>query len=292
MPSRLSASDIKAALQEQPKLSSELAENYEDYQRFFAKRPEKHKWVFNSDVSLRAKLEHSLASQASKRNALPANQVYWSDILQSILAAEHIFYFRSEALIESTIRSLTDRDLLSAAILARSLLEVCMWHLYHSVIFEKSTKPSLMSTATHLIDNSELQDMLLKLIWGSKQKDIIEEVKQHNVLKIFGKVSKSLKDSDFDVEESYDFLSELSHPNVEGNNVFIDEDINANRKPLFEVVFEISSQQHDTKAKKISECCCETLIWCMRSIIFASEKYQAAERNIVKGFELGKRKIH
>ncbi len=167
-----------------------------------------------------------------------------------------------------------------------------MWHLYHSLIFEKGIKTSFKESTANLIANSDLQDMLLKLIWGSKQKGIIEELKQHNVIKIFSEVSKRMKDSDFDVEKSYDFLSELSHPNVEGNNVFIDEDINTNRKPLFEIVFEISAQQRDTEARKISKCCCETLIWCMRSIVFASGKYQEAERNIAKGFDLGKKKLH
>lgn len=285
---KLSSSDLKESLQAQGMISDELVDVFDAYLHFFAKKSDKHRWVFNSDLSLHAKIELAITSQKHNSPYFLANHIYWSDMLQSILAAEHIFYFRSEALIASTIEMLTKRDLLSASILSRSLLEVCIWHLYHSVVFANSTKQSLKNTSTNLIDNSELQEMLLKLIWGSKQKNIIQEVKQHNVYKIFDKISKSLKHSDFDLEKNYDLLSELSHPNIEGNNLFIDEDINASNKPLVEVVFNISSKQYDTDKEAISGCCFRTLIWCMRSIMFASEKYQVAEQNIVKTFDLGK----
>lgn len=260
---------------------------YSYYTKFFEGFSDTHVWTFNSDVSLLSKME------ASSKSPLKINQIAWGDFYESVHAAENLFYRRAHTLFISSYEQLIKRDFLSACILARSLLEVCMWNIYHSVIFEKNTKSIKKDPNKILYAQTELEEMVLKLIWGTNEKNRSEDIKQHKVFKIFEAVSKALKQregDDFKLEDSYDLLSEFVHPNVEGNNLFLNYDINSQKKPISEVEYLVQFEQSSEKQRQPVTLLLTTLTWCMRAIIFSSEKYSNTRQNIKKKFKLNQKK--
>ena len=264
----------------------DFEKNYKFYDDYFNKLKHSHTWIFNSDLSLKEKC-------SSAKSVMEFNQIYWADVYHSVSAAEQFFYRRSNTLINSSYSALASNDFLSSAILTRSLLEVCMWNVYHSAIFENCVKGINKNPQKFVLESPELQESLLKLIWGTKEKGVVDEVKQHNVFKIFGKISKATKQDNrvkVDIEKTYDLLSEFVHPNVEGNNIFINFDINAYKKPATEQRFTIEFTQHDDKRNKPSEIIIQALNWCIPSIIFSSQKYTEVRKKIIKKFKLNSRK--
>ncbi len=260
----------------------DFEKNYKFYGNYFEKLKHSYTWVFNSAVSLKAKA-------SSAKSLMEINQIHWADVFHSVSAAEQFFYRRSHTLLNSSYTSLTSNDFLSSAILTRSLLEVCMWNVYHSAIFDNCVKGINKNPKNYVLSSPELQDSILKLIWGTNEKQVLDEVKQHKVFKIFDKVAKATKQDNrvkVDIERTYDLLSEFVHPNVEGNNVFIDFDINARRIPTVEQRFTIGFTQHNDKRNQPSEIIIQALNWCVPSIIFSSQKYTNVRKNLIKKFKL------
>ena len=260
----------------------EFIRNFDAFQKSFNRNvPKSLSWNFNSDVSLKRRMIVS-------PSASQANKIYWRDVIQSIMAAENFFYYRSDALVQSTIDCLKARNYLASAILARSLLEVSMWHVYHAVLFEKNLKSLKKTPKNTLIAANELQEYILKLIWGSNVKGIDDEIRQHKVFKIFDKVAKAHKEAGehFKLEEAYDFLSEFVHPNVEGNNLFSAWDINANLKPQNEMKILLSKKQNGEKKNRVVPYVLGSLLWHSRSLPFTFDKYQESKKLIAKRFGL------
>ena len=269
----------------------DFEKNYKFYSKYFQSLKPSYTWVFNSDISLKAKM-------ASTESIMKINQIYWGDIFQSVSASEQVFYRRAHTLLNSSYLALTSNDFLSSAILTRSLLEVCMWNVYHSAIFENCAKGINENPQKFILSSPEMQESLLKLMWGSNEKHVIDEVKQHKVYKIFDKVAKSTKQSNLvkvDIEKTYDALSEFVHPNTEGNNVFIAWDINGYEKPTTEVNLNVSFVQNDEKRNKPSKAILQALNWCVPSIIFSSQKYTNVRKKLFTKFKLNnmiKQRLH
>jgi hypothetical protein len=284
MPLDLDALDILLSADDENRIDFET--NYKFYSKYFQSLEPSYTWVFNTDLSLNAKI-------ASTESIMKINQIYWGDVFQSISAAEQVFYRRAHTLLTSSYSALTSNDFLSSAILTRSLLEVCMWNVYHSAIFENCVKGINKNPQKFILGSPEMQDSLLKLMWGSNEKHVIDEVKQHKVYKIFDKVAKATKQSNLvnvDIEKTYDALSEFVHPNTEGNNVFIAWDINGYEKPTTEVNLDISFVQNDDKRNKPSKAILQALNWCVPSIIFSSQKYTNVRKKLIVKFKLNNKK--
>jgi hypothetical protein len=226
------------------------------------------------------------------------NQIFWTDLYESIGASEQIFYRRSYTLLNSALRLTEADDYLSATILSRSLLELAIWHVYHSSIFDATIREINKEPNKQILDAVEIQQLVLKLIWGTNRKGVQEEIKQQKVLKICEKVAKSIRydnKTEMSLESIYDILREYVHPNVEGNNLFLDFDINAGLKPVSEVKLNIDLNQNYKKAVNPIETILMALTWCMSATAFASEKYGSSRRLIVEKFNLNpreNRKLH
>ena len=263
----------------------EFESNVTFHNKFFEKLDAKYIWNFDSDVVLSNRLNDA-------KNIENANQIIWTDMLQSIGAAEQIFYRRANAILSSIIILLKDEDYLSTAILARSLLELTIWNVYHSATFDASIKSINKSYKKNLIDPKELQEILLKLIWGTNLKGVEQELKQHKVIKICEKVAKAVKNDTrqkVNLEEVYNKLCEYVHPNVEGNNLFLNFDINAMLKPVSTIEIVVGQNQNPEKKVNPIDCILEALNWCLPAKIFASQKYTNSRRMIISTFELTKR---
>lgn len=277
-------SDLKNICASNNEKIENLIKAYETYISYFEQIPLKHNWVFNSNISLLKKWRNYYEC---KNSVFKINKSYWSDVRESIMAAEFLFYYRSSALANSSLQSLINKDYLTAAIITRSLLELCMWHVYHSIIFDNFIKDIPENTQSNLIDAPDIQEMILKLIWGTNEKNISNEVKQHKVIKILKQVDEGSKKrkNNINLEKNYDFLSEFTHPNVAGNNIFFDSDINACSKPIETINLILSAQQNDKKKASVANYCCDTVNWCFISSIFASQKYRSVNNHLLNKFK-------
>lgn len=271
-----------ASVCDDERLKTDFEKAHSVYHKFFKPITEPYTWVFDSDVSLGDKLR-------ATKSIGDFNRVHWLDLYNSVSAAENMFYRRSHTILLSSFKSLTKSDFLSAAILARSLLEVCMWNVYHSALFEQTISSIKENPNKNVLASPELQDYILKLIWGTNEKNVVEELKQHKIYKIFQKVAKSAKrhhSNPVDIEKLYDALCEYVHPNVEGNNLFVDFDINAQLKPASEVKLKISYEQSSDKSNNPIEVIIEVIIWCFSASIFASQRYGKTRQLLIKKFDL------
>lgn len=263
----------------------EFEKNVTFHNKFFEKLDAEYIWKFDSDIVLSNRLKDA-------KNIAKANQIIWIDILESIGAAEQIFYRRTNAILSSIINLLKEEDYLSSAILARSLLEISIWNVYHSATFDASINSISKSYKKYLIDPKELQEILLKLIWGTNLKGVDQELRQHKVIKICEKVAKATKNDTrqkINLEEVYDKLCEYVHPNVEGNNLFLNFDINAMLKPVSAIEIVVGQSQNPDKIANPIDCILEALNWCLPAKIFASQKYTNSKRTIISKFELNNR---
>ncbi len=273
---------------------TEFRKTYSNFRKYFKGIEATDIWHFYSDVALNDIVKRNLEKNASKPRYDQINQIYWSDVFQSINAAKCIFLKRASTLLGSSFLLLKNKDFLSSAILARSLLEICMWHVYHSSMFKGSVTKINKNPKKHLIQSPQLQDQILKLIWGTNEKNVIDELKQHKIYKIFDQVAKGLKktsNTDIDLEEFYDLLCEFVHPNVEGNNLFVDFDINAQKKPVIPVAFKISKKQEKNKEAEPDKLVLKTLTWSMNAMGAASSNYDITLRSLVNKFDTKKEGI-
>ena len=197
---------------------------------------------------------------------------------------------RSEALLRSSLKSLADNDFLSSAILCRSLIELCMWHSRHSGTFEKTINQLLndkkkgnLNIKIKPLFSQELDDAIVKLIWGTNLKDAVKEVRQHKVLKIIpiiAEAQKNFGEFKLDLEEKYDFFSEFVHPNLHGNNVFLDWDLGAKKTPIIPMTWNISVIQNDEKDNKVLDNVSECISWSVAAILNSFERYENAVEGI------------
>ena len=275
---QLDVSLLTAVCADDNQLRDDFEKAYNLYQNFFQTLKEPHVWVFDTDVSLISKLK-------TAQTVLESNKIYWYDVLNSISAAENLYYRRSHTILNSAYRCLVAKDYLSSAILTQSLLEVAMWNIYHSAIFENTIKDINKNPSKFVLDATGLQDLILKLIWGTNEKNVVDEIKQHKIYKVFSKVAKSITSADqqdVDIEILYDRLCEYVHPNVEGNNLFIDLDINSKQKPETQVLFSVGFQQNSDKKNNPVDLIIETMLWCIFATIFIGQKYGMCRKMIIK----------
>lgn len=254
---------------------------------------ESHLWVFKTDFVLKKEFNNVSESDPNKLKKL--NQIFWADVSESIIAAQYIYIFRSDALLRSSISNLNKGDFLSAAIICRSLLEITMWHLYHANIFEhgvsklieKHGENGKLPINKYQFDGSEFDEVIIKLIWGTnreKEKKQSPETKQHKVVKVFKEIAKS--EADPFIEELYDFLCELTHPNVVGNNLFLNFDIDINFKPTQTEFISISCEQTSDKVNSTVEKCLSGCVWSIKAIINTVPIYASAIRKMRLAFDL------
>ena len=254
----------------------------EENNNFFATLDAEYIWKFESDVALKSRLQ-------KLTNIGDINKLVWSDVLTDIEAAEQIFYRRTNAILNSTIHLLQKGDYLSSATLLRSFLELIIWNVYHSATFDVTIRSINQSHKKYLINPEELQDCLVKLIFGTNLKGVELELKQHNVIKICGKIAKAVKSDtrqEIDLEKVYDLLCEYVHPNAGGNNLFLNFDINARKKPISLIEIMIREKQNSEKEENPCELVLTALNWCLPARIFASQKYTNSRRMIIEKFEL------
>ena len=178
-----------------------------------------HTWVFTPTSSLEKSLENAFAAGDYKS----LNKLYWTDLFESIDATRNFFLKRSKPLVISSVELINRGDFISSAPIVRSLFELSIWALQHSATFKNTLKEynSKANPAVHILDASTLQNLIVKLIWGTRLKDRTKKNKELSQMHIIDEFKKVAKRDELNfIEPTYDFLCELCHPNAVGNWLF------------------------------------------------------------------------
>lgn len=172
--------------------------------------PAIHTWKFNSDESLGAQVKQA-------KNSKVRNQLYWEDFARNCEAYSFMTRWRTSELLRSAIRSLNGKEIISSAVLARSLLELSASYLSNASAVS-NTLESIPPEHIEFVVSKDLEILICKAIWGSRLGETPDHLKQKNVLTIIQKVTK-IPDAK-ELYPTYEYLCELAHPNVIGNARF------------------------------------------------------------------------
>ncbi|MCC7341052.1 MAG: hypothetical protein IT170_08200 [Bryobacterales bacterium] len=175
-----------------------------------AAAPSSYKWVFSSD--------ESFARQLQERKDIKAkNALYWEDFARNCEAYSVMTGWRAAELLRSSVRAINQKELVSSAVLARSLLELSSSYLLNANLIAKTLEGISFSEGS-IVTSHDLEKLIVKAIWGSRLDSTPEHLKQRNCLTPIQKLTKNP-----DAKEllpTYEYLCELAHPNVLGNARF------------------------------------------------------------------------
>jgi len=172
-----------------------------------AKMSDRYGWRFSSEESIRKQLE-------GIRGVHAINRVYWTDLARNVEAYSTMTFWRGLELLKPAIRSLNIREVITPAVLARSLMELSCTFLMNANILEKSFR-EISFTKGRVVVSHELEKMVVRMIWGTRYGEPLPHLKQTNVLKSIQWVSKNPKGKD--VLPTYEYLCDIAHPSFIGN---------------------------------------------------------------------------
>ena len=172
--------------------------------------PNEYGWRFSSEESLKAQVE-------GVSNPATINQIYWTDQARNIEAYSMTTFWRGVELLKPAIRSLNIHEIITPAVLSRSLLELSCVFLVHANNLEKAIS-ELEFLDGGVVVSHELEEMIVKMIWGTRYGDPQPHLTQKNVLGFIQKISKNSNASS--VQDTYDYLCDIAHPSFIGNTRF------------------------------------------------------------------------
>ncbi len=174
------------------------------------KLPSKYGWRFSSVEAYRTQMTKA-------RTVRDVNRLYWTDQARNVEAYSVMSLWRGHELLRSGVRSLNHRELVAAAVTARSLLEVAASFLLNANIIAK-TFEELSFAADQVVVSTEFEERVVKMIWGRRIDAPPDYLKQGNVLTAIQKLTRH--PSATELLPKYEYLCELAHPNVIGNMRF------------------------------------------------------------------------
>ena len=172
--------------------------------------PDKYGWRFSSEEALKRQI-------TGIKDPAELNRIYWTDQARNIEAYSTTTYWRGVELLKPAIRSLNVHEVVTPAVLARSLLELSCVFLIHANNLEKNLS-ELTFPPNAVVISHELEEMIVKMIWGTRYGNSEAHIKQTNVLGFIQKVSK--KPNAVAVQDTYDYLCDIAHPSFIGNTRF------------------------------------------------------------------------
>lgn len=175
-----------------------------------AKIPDRYGWRFSSLESMKKQAEGLRTPQA-------LNRVYWTDLARNVEAYSITTYWRGLELLKPAIRSLNIREVITPAVLARSLMELSCAFILNAKILEKDFREISIPAGT-IVVSEKLEEMVVKMIWGTRFGDPLPHLKQTNPKTHIEKVSKNPEAKD--VLPTYEYLCDIVHPSFIGNTRF------------------------------------------------------------------------
>jgi hypothetical protein len=175
--------------------------------------PREYRWQMTDIDGFRAKID---AVKHSGPEAI--NRVYWEDVARNLEAWAIMSTWRGIEILDSGISSLNTGRYLSSAVLGRALIEIASVMITEAnnilATIEKLPQPN----KDQVVMVEGLEEIILRLIWGTRQNDAPEYLTQKNILSYLKRLSKNPNASE--LFEVYEYLCEAAHPNVVGYTRF------------------------------------------------------------------------
>ncbi len=170
--------------------------------------PDQYGWRMCDDASLQKQVK-------GLKDYREINQVYWNDQARNVEAYATMTFWRGNEILKAAIRSLNVGEVVTPAILVRSLLELSATYIVNAQTIEKLFSELQFPPNTTVV-SAEFEKRVVKMIWGTRLGDPEAYVKQTNVLTVIQKLAKNAKATE--LLPKYEFLCEVAHPNVIGNS--------------------------------------------------------------------------
>jgi hypothetical protein len=172
--------------------------------------PHKYGWRCTSEKALSGIMHSALGAKE-------VNDIYWRDQARNAEAYSTTCFWRGVELMKSAIRELNSREVVAAAVLSRSLLELaCAYIVNANMIRDLGSQISFPPGV--VVGSQEFENAVVKMLWGTRFGDPHEHLKQTNVLTFIKKVDKAPGGEG--VQKVYDYLCDVAHPSFVGNTRF------------------------------------------------------------------------
>lgn len=172
--------------------------------------PKEYGWRFSSEEAIKKQV-------GGIRSSIEINRIYWTDQARNTEAYSLMTMWRGSDLMKSAIRSINVGELITSAVLSRSLLELSAAYLTNANVIENLIR-GLAFPANTVVVSQDFEARVVKMIWGTRLGTPEPYLQQTNILSVLQKLSKNPKAAD--LMPHYEFLCEVAHPNVIGNARF------------------------------------------------------------------------
>ena len=179
--------------------------------------PQEHLWRFDTEYSIIALSEDaSIPELQSHINEV--SNAYMNDLRVTILGLG----WKCEELTANAINSINKGHYLSAAVLARSILEatVVSASLYARLC---EADAQIKQTGDFVKFLQNLHENTRKILWGRRYKTRVPTIQTSNILshmETYKKLKIMEASSDKYFDDVYEFLSNVAHPSADGHQFF------------------------------------------------------------------------
>ncbi|EKD9042298.1 hypothetical protein VXK10_002885 [Vibrio parahaemolyticus] len=174
------------------------------------KVPNEYGWKFSSRESLEKQISEASSYQ-------DVNSIFWKDQARNVEAYALMTYWRGIELIKSCLSGLNGKEVIAPAISARSLLEISTVFLLNANTLHK-TFGELSFPEDTIVTSSELEALVVKMIWGTRYGDPEPYLTQTNIMTSLQRLAKNPKATD--LMPNYEFLCDIAHPSFIGNTSY------------------------------------------------------------------------
>jgi hypothetical protein len=155
------------------------------------------------------------------------NRLYWTYMARNIEAYDVILIWRSMGLLKTALHSLNAGEIVSSAVLSRSILELAVTGIINSNMIYDAVQKVIEVLKTHdhrvLVVSKELEDFIARMLFGTRMGEPPEPFKQRNILTYMQHLLDNLKKNNpenpavTELMPVYENLCEFTHPNLLGN---------------------------------------------------------------------------
>jgi hypothetical protein len=189
--------------------------------------PVEYQWVRMSDETFSDHIKQ-ITSDDSENKVARINDIYWSDLLRQLESLMVMNCWRASDLARLAANLINRDELGVAAIISRSSLENSAFFLHASrkvlAIVDELRKQDFRES---VVAGQEIEDFVTSAVFGSgKESKETDHNVAFNVLSAIRSIEKSYEKKNVEgIEEHYDVLSEVVHPNFTGRALYIHSDV-------------------------------------------------------------------
>lgn len=171
--------------------------------------PRDYRWHMTDIDDFRSKI-----SEARSSGSEAINRVCWEDMARNLEAWAIMSLWRGIEILDIGISSLNKSHYLPAAVLARSLIEIASVLITEANNIDATVGSLTQPKQDQVVMVEGLEEIFLRLIWGTRQSDSPDYLSQKNILSYLKRLTKN--PNAYDLFEVYEYLCEAAHPNVVG----------------------------------------------------------------------------